>query len=29
MTQRNKHLGRSSYDTDEEEIDLIEQGKKR
>ena len=29
MTLRNKHLGRSSYDTDEEEIDLREQAKKK
>ena len=28
MTLRNKHLGRSSYDIDEEEIDLREQAKK-
>ena len=29
MTLRNKHLGRSNYDIDEEEIDLREQLKKR
>ena len=29
MTLINKHLGRSSYDIDEEEIDLKEQAKKR
>ena len=29
MTLTNKHLGRSCYDTDEEEIDLREQPKKR
>ena len=29
MTLRNKHLGRSSYDIDEEEIDLREQAKKK
>ena len=29
MTLRNKYLGKSSYDFDEEEIDLIEQAKKR
>ena len=29
MTLRKKHLGRSSYDIDEEEIDLKEQAKKR
>ena len=29
MTLRNKYLGKSSYDIDEEEIDLIEQAKKR
>ena len=29
MTLRNKYLGKSGYDTDEEEIDLIEQAKKR
>ena len=29
MTQRNKHLVRSSYDIDEEEIDLKEQAKER
>ena len=28
MTLRNKYLGRSSYDIDEEEIDLREQAKK-
>ena len=28
MTLRNKHLGRSSHDIDEEEIDLREQVKK-
>ena len=28
MTLRNKYLGKSSYDIDEEEIDLIEQAKK-
>ena len=28
-TLRNKHLGRSSYDIDEEEIDLKEQAKQR
>ena len=29
MTLRNKHLGKSSYDIDEEEIDLIKQAKQR
>ena len=29
MTLRNKYLGKSSYDIDEEEIDLIEQAKKK
>ena len=29
MTLRNTYLGKSSYDIDEEEIDLIEQVKKR
>ena len=29
MTLRNKHLGKSSYDIDEENIDLIEQAKRR
>ena len=29
MTLRNKHLGRSSYDITEEEIDLREQAKKK
>ena len=29
MTLRNKHLGRSNYDTNEEEIDLKKQAKKR
>ena len=29
MVLRNKHLGNSSYDIDEEEIDLIEQAKKK
>ena len=29
MTLRNKYLGKSSYDIDEEKIDLIEQVKKR
>ena len=28
-TLRNKHLGKSSYDIDEEEIDLTEQAKQR
>ena len=29
MTLRNKYLGKSSYDIDEEKIDLIKQPKKR
>ena len=29
MTLRNKHLGKSNYDIDEEEIDLTEQAKRR
>ena len=29
MTLRNKYLGRSSYDIDQEEIELTEQAKKR
>ena len=29
MTLRNKYLGKSSYDIDEEEIDLIKQAEKR
>ena len=29
MTLRNKHLGKSSYDIDEGNIDLIEQAKRR
>ena len=29
MILRNKYLGKSSYDIDEEEIDLIEQAKKK
>ena len=29
MTLRNKYLGKSSYDIDEEKIDLIKQSKKR
>ena len=29
MTLRNKYLGKSSYDIGEEEIDLIEQAKRR
>ena len=29
MTLRNKYLGKSSYDIDEEKINLIKQAKKR
>ena len=29
MTLRNKYLSKSSYDIDEEQIDLVEQAKKR